>query len=188
MALLITFWLFPIFLSVFRKKLEFWYLARLALCGSMRLSLLLLQLPLLRSIIDRQVGLLSARAARQSSPAQHSRDMHISIGPLNLIKWAPLNGIMVNGINWLMGSNLTRFTCPKLLFYIMYRLVHLLYVITWLMIIDWPWPKVITPSGFHCFSKPIIYGSELIIEVRPVRVPILYKYADVNSAISNIGM
>jgi hypothetical protein len=44
----------------------------------------------------------------------------------------------------------------------------------------------------HCISKPIIDGSELKIEVRPVRVPILYKYADViadvNSAISNIGM
>jgi hypothetical protein len=50
---------------------------------------------------------------------------------------------------------------------------------------------VITPSSFHCISKPIIDGSELKIEVRPVRVPIIYKYADViadvNSAISNMG-
>jgi hypothetical protein len=33
------------------------------------------------------------------------------------VQWAPLNGIMDNGINRLMESNLSRFTSPKLVFH-----------------------------------------------------------------------
>jgi hypothetical protein len=36
---------------------------------------------------------------------------------LKLLQWAPLNGITVNWIIWLIGSNLTRFTGPILVFY-----------------------------------------------------------------------
>ncbi len=32
------------------------------------------------------------------------------------VQWEPLNGIADNGINWLLESNLPRFTSPKLLF------------------------------------------------------------------------
>ena len=35
-----------------------------------------------------------------------------------LLQWKQLNGIAVNGIIRLVGSNLTRFSSPKLLFYI----------------------------------------------------------------------
>jgi nuclear pore complex protein Nup62 len=34
---------------------------------------------------------------------------------LKVLQWMPINGITVNGIIRLMGSNLTRFTSPKLL-------------------------------------------------------------------------
>jgi len=37
-----------------------------------------------------------------------------------MLQWRPLYGIEVNGIIWLMESNWSRFTGPKLLFYLMW--------------------------------------------------------------------
>ncbi len=34
-----------------------------------------------------------------------------------VIQWVPLNGIVVNRINWLIGSNWSSMTSPKLLFH-----------------------------------------------------------------------
>ena len=69
----------------------------------------------------------------------------------SLIQWASLNGIIVNGIIRLTGSNWSKFTNAKLVFYILYKyLVHSLIGIIWLMGSVKVWPKVILLIGFHC--------------------------------------
>jgi hypothetical protein len=66
-------------------------------------------------------------------------------------QWVPLNVIVVNGNNWLMESNWTRFSSSKLLFYSEYIYpVYSLIVIIRLTESVWVWPKVSLLSDVYC--------------------------------------
>jgi hypothetical protein len=71
----------------------------------------------------------------------------------NLIQLALLNGIMDNGINQLMGSNLSRMTSLRLIFHTEcpVKLIHLLlFVGYWLLESVCLCPSVIPLSSSHC--------------------------------------
>jgi hypothetical protein len=63
------------------------------------------------------------------------------------IQWALLSGIMDNRINWLKGSNLSRITSPKLLFYTYctLKLIQLLVLVGY-------WNQI-PLSSFHSKNK-----------------------------------